>query len=223
MTDETRTRFLAAIAKHVPVDRVIEVHLFGAIRQGGIESGVAVIAVELEQAITLDVDGGYIPEGDVAEAAALESTEEVIVHDQLADEVAFVADETTAEPSPYADDEPTAPIVTGAAEEPTTAELPDMVEELDEASAVDDLEDDAAPAPPEKASRYTVYSARYRHILKGMDRGKWEVSVTEVADAPLLTVDAVVRGVQRRSGDVDETVRLSGDEFRAALPAPMAS
>ena len=42
----------------------------------------------------------------------------------------------------------------------------------------------------------------------------------EEADAPLLTVDAVVRGVTRRSGDADETIRLSGDEFRAALPEP---
>ena len=70
--------------------------------------------------------------------------------------------------------------------------------------------------------RYTVYTARYRLTLKGPDRGKWEVTVTEEADAPLLTVDAVVRGVQRRSGDVDETVRLSGDEVRAALPMPAA-
>jgi hypothetical protein len=51
-----------------------------------------------------------------------------------------------------------------------------------------------------------------------MDRGKWEVTVTDEADAPLLTIDAVVRGVQRRSGDVDDTMRLSGDEFRATLP-----
>ena len=68
--------------------------------------------------------------------------------------------------------------------------------------------------------RYVVCTARYRHTLKGPDRGKWEVTVTEEADAPLLTVDAVVRGVQRRSGDVDEIVRLSGDELRAALPVP---
>jgi hypothetical protein len=74
-----------------------------------------------------------------------------------------------------------------------------------------------APAPPR---RYVVCTARYRHTLKGPDRGKWEVTVTEEADAPLLTVDAVVRGVQRRSGDVDEIVRLSGDELRAALPVP---
>ncbi len=64
-----------------------------------------------------------------------------------------------------------------------------------------------------------MYSARYRHTLKGPDRGKWEASVTEEADAPLDTVGAVVRGVSRRSGDADESVRLSGDEYRALLSA----
>jgi hypothetical protein len=43
------------------------------------------------------------------------------------------------------------------------------------------------------------------------------VSVTEEGDAPLLTVDAVVRGVQRRTGEVDEIVRLSGDDVRLGL------
>src|SRR6476620_86700 len=73
---------------------------------------------------------------------------------------------------------------------------------------------------PRPRRRYAVFTARYRHTLKGPDRGKWEVTVTEEAEAPLLAVDAVVRGVQRRSGDVDEIVRLSGDELRAALPVP---
>ena len=141
MTDETRTRFLTAIAAQLPVERIVEIHLFGAIRQGGMESGVAVVAVELP----------------VADAAA-EQTDDVV----------------------------------------------DVEPEVDEAPA---------------ARRYTVFSARYRHTLKGPDRGKWETSVTEEADAPLLTVDAVVRGVQRRSGDVDEIVRLTGDELRAAVPA----
>ena len=82
---------------------------------------------------------------------------------------------------------------------------------------------DVEPVVAARARRYTVYSARYRHTLKGPDRGKWETSVTEEADAPLLTVDAVVRGVQRRSGDVDEIVRLTGDELRAAVPAIAAT
>jgi hypothetical protein len=196
MTDETRARFLAAIAKQIPADKVIEVHLFAGIRQGGTESGVAVVAVERAPVPSIDVDGGYIPPADVAEVAEVETPAEVVVHDQLADETAFVADETMTDASPYAD----------------VALAPDAPEESEEPTF----------SPPAPASRYIVYSARYRLTLKGLDRGKWEVSVTEEADAPLLTVDAVVRGVQRRSGDVDETVRLSGDEFRAALPAPVA-
>lgn len=198
MTDETRARFLASIAKQLPADRVIEAHLFGAIRQGGVESGVAVVVVALEPApsstlpTSFDVDGGYVPPQAVAEAAALESPIAVAVHDQLTGEPAFVADEVSDEDSPYA---------------PAPSS---MDPELELAQGIESVR---APAP-----RFTVYSARYRHTLKGLDRGKWEVNVTEQADAPLLTVDAVVRGVQRRSGDADEVVRLSGDDFRAALP-----
>jgi hypothetical protein len=68
-------------------------------------------------------------------------------------------------------------------------------------------------------SRIVVYTARYRYTLKGPDRGKWETNIVAEADAPLVTVDAVVRGVQRRSGDVDDATRLDGDEVRAILDA----
>jgi hypothetical protein len=67
--------------------------------------------------------------------------------------------------------------------------------------------------------RLAVYTARYRLILKGPDRGKWELTVRAEADAPLVTVDKVVRGVQTRAGDVEGAERLTGDEFRALLPA----
>jgi hypothetical protein len=184
MTDDVRDRFLAGIAAQLPVERVKELHLFGAIRQGGSESGIAVIAVERDERaepITVDVDGGFVPPPAVAEAAAVESTAEVVIQEQLDDESRFVADEVVDETA-------------------TPEAAP------------------SAPSTAPAAARYTVYTARYRLTLKGLDRGKWEMSVTEEADAPLLTVDAVVRGVSRRSGDADETVRLSGDEFRAALP-----
>jgi len=168
VTDETRARFLAAIAAQLPADRIVEVHLFPAIRQGGMESGVAVIAVEREG-----------PASDATATPADEGREDAVP--------------AIDEESPYVD----------AAEAVAEAELGER-----EASVIP-----AATAP----RRYTVYSARYRHTLKGPDRGKWEVSVTEEADAPLLTVDAVVRGVQRRTGEVDEIVRLSGDEVRLGL------
>jgi hypothetical protein len=65
--------------------------------------------------------------------------------------------------------------------------------------------------------RHVVYTARYRQTLKGVDRGKWEANVVAEADAPLVTIDAVVRGVLRRSGDVDEPTRMEGDEVRAFI------
>ena len=159
MTDETKTRFLAGIAAQVPAERVAEVHLFGAIRQGGQESGVAVIAVQLP--------------GDERTSGTAESD-------------------------------------AGAPDDA----LPD------DASTDDALPQDSVSIADVMPTRYTVYTARFRHTLKGPERGKWELAVTEEADAPLLTVDAVVRGVSRRSGEADETIRLSGDEFRAALPEP---
>jgi hypothetical protein len=189
--DETRARFLAAIAKQLPAERIAEAHLFAAIRQGGVESGVAVIALEPEQVDEapqepsdepIATEASEVP--DAADATAVnETVAEADVNDALGEDVDDVPADADDD-SPYADVAP--PVV-------------------------------AAPAPPR---RYVVCTARYRHTLKGPDRGKWEVTVTEEADAPLLTVDAVVRGVQRRSGDVDEIVRLSGDELRAALPVP---
>jgi hypothetical protein len=189
--DETRARFLAAIAKQLPAERIAEAHLFAAIRQGGVESGVAVIALEQEpvetpqdpgeEQLATEASGSLdaVDVADVKESFGAADVNEALGED--ADDVPADADDD----SPYADDlEPVAI---------------------------------AAPAP---ARRYVVCTARYRHTLKGPDRGKWEVTVTEEADAPLLTVDAVVRGVQRRLGDVDEIVRLSGDELRAAVPVP---
>jgi hypothetical protein len=118
---ESRARFLRAIAGELPVARVAELHLFPALRQGGVESGVAVIAA--------------LPE------------------------------------------------IAGAGD----------------------------TAPP---SRHTILTARYRLALKGPERGKWEFSLVAEADAPLVTLDAVVRGVQKRAGDTAEPERLSADAMR---------
>ena len=188
--DETRARFLAAIAKQLPAERIAEAHLFAAIRQGGVESGVAVIALEQEQVaeeLPQALTGGDVATEPAESQAADDVVDAVDVEETLG---AADAEELTAEAdddSPYASEIDVEPVAV------------------------------AAPAPPR---RYVVCTARYRHTLKGPDRGKWEVTVTEEADAPLLTIDAVVRGVQRRSGDLDEIVRLSGDELRAALPVP---
>jgi hypothetical protein len=196
MMDETRARFLSSIASQLQVERVAEVHLFPAIRQGGIESGVAVLALDLAVAPSPAAD-------DVA--AVGESEQAAVIAEQL--EEANEA-ELAAESSVLVERDS---VVDGG--------VPEEIDERDgraeEEQEVEEAEMEPAPRPAPR--RFTVYTARYRHTLKGPDRGKWEVSVTEEADAPLLTVDAVVRGVQRRSGEVDDIVRLTGDEMRAEV------
>lgn len=68
--------------------------------------------------------------------------------------------------------------------------------------------------------RHVIYTARYRATLKGPDRGKWEFDLKAEADATLITVDEVVRGVGMRAGDASEVRRFTGDEFRELVPAP---
>lgn len=123
--NETTERFFRDIADRVGYHQVAELHLFPAIRQGGQESGVAVVAAHP------DVE---TPEGAV--------------------------------------------------------------------------------------ERHVVYTARYRATLKGPDRGKWEFEAKAEADAPLVTVDEVVRGVVQRSGDEIQPERIDGEQFRAIVPAP---
>jgi len=128
--NETTERFLRDIAERIGSDRVTELHLFPAVRQGGVEAGLAVVAA--------------VPVTDIADAE---------------------------------------PLVTSS-------------------------------------QRHVVYTARYRHHIKGGDRGQWSVEVVAEADAPLVTVDQVVRGVVRRAGEEFEPERISGDQFRAIVPAP---
>jgi hypothetical protein len=72
---ETQQRFLRAIAERLPKEQVVEVHLFPAIRQGGVETGVAVVA-ERPRALVLEgepASGNGSGEPDVA--VAVDDTE----------------------------------------------------------------------------------------------------------------------------------------------------
>jgi hypothetical protein len=73
--------------------------------------------------------------------------------------------------------------------------------------------------------RHTVFTARYRHTLKGPDRGKWEVDVQAEADAPLITLDQVVRGVMKRAGEPFEPEKISASAFKTIVEgaAPAAT
>jgi len=105
--------------------------------------------------------------------------------------------------------------------EPAAVQPPDEVPD-DTRTAHDD---DVAGAPVGRIEtprgRHTVFSARYRLTIKGPERGRWEVDVVEEADAPLLTVEMVVRGVQRRSGEGADPERLDGPRLQELL-APAA-
>lgn len=80
---ETQHRFLKEIAARVPAGHVAEVRLFPSLRQGRVESGVAVLAVEA----TTSPDAGpgdATPAGDVAPPDALAA--EVPATELLAEE-----------------------------------------------------------------------------------------------------------------------------------------
>lgn len=165
----TRERFLLAIAAELPAERFIELHFFQPIRQGGVESGVAVIAAYPEsQPQIILADAPPPPDAVPSEAEAV------------------IASEASGHPS---------------------QRVP-LLAEQDENQLLRPV------APQDDTKRYTVYSARYKLVLKGPDRGKWECSVVAEADAPLVTVESVVRGVMRRSGDAEEPERMTGDEAR---------
>lgn len=118
LASDARERFLLAIADAVAPERLAELHFFPPIRQGPLETGVAVVAAE--------------------------------------------------------------PLVPGR-------------------------------------ERHVVFTARYRWTRKGPERGRWEAEVVAEADAPLVTVEAVVRGVQQRANDAIEPERVGGDDARARI------
>ena len=79
-----------------------------------------------------------------------------------------------------------------------------------------------APVAPEISdrSRLSIHTAHFRHTVKGPDRGKWEFTMVHDADAPIETVESVVRGVARRAGEDGEPELLSADDFRDAITKP---
>jgi len=198
---ETQQRFLRAIAERVPSEQVVEVHLFPPIRQGGVETGVAVVAEDPRKRapesvpLTVEVNG----------------TVEVV----------------TAQQVQHGHDEPQAAAAAvevaeiDVAEE-EVAELDVVEPDVSEVESTATERDDESNAAEPPLSRLTIHTARYRLTLKGVDRGKWEVDVVAEADAPLDAVEAVIRGVQRRSGEGADPDRLTTDAFREALDAPLS-
>jgi hypothetical protein len=148
---ETTERFLRDIADRIGLQAVDEVRLFPPLRQGGVETGVAVVA-----ALPLPPEPQHAHEADGPPEALSESAGEEFL--------------------------------------PIEEEEREII-----------------------VHRHTVFTARYRHTIKGPDRGKWEVDVQAEADAPLVTIDQVVRGVMKRAGEPFEPERITASEFKTIV------
>ncbi|MEO7362163.1 MAG: hypothetical protein ABI120_17670 [Gemmatimonadaceae bacterium] len=207
-------RFLRAILDKVPLDRIQELHLFAPLRQGTIETGIAVVAarvivldeIAVPTPLELQLDGDASTPVDPTEAEAVEfaveETEEVV---EMNNE------------SPYADEPVQLKLVpsseSAAAEDDERAGRTTAL--ITSAPEVINAEAD------ESSVRYTVYTAWYRLIIKGPERGKWEMDVVDEADAPLVAVETVVRGVQRRAGEETATVRYDASQLAHVLRLPV--
>ncbi len=182
--DETRERFLREVVARVPVARLVELHLFPPMRQGVIETGVAVVAA-LPEPPRMPVPSMPLPS---------------------------VADEAIAiEPLPG---EPEA----GEPEAGEAGAPPDHAAGAEGPSSESSPAGSPEPTPGDgRPVRHVVYTARYRLTRKGPDRGKWEAEVVAEADAPLVTVEAVVRGVRERTAEAGDPERMTGADVGAAL------
>jgi hypothetical protein len=309
MNDTTR-RFLDAVLERVPEARIVEVRLFPAIRQGGVESGIAVLAVdpdpplpipdapELEAGlesmfepfgedsardgetpvdlVAIDDDAANVDPDTVVPAtrATTDAEAPLSVPPQRAttdaeaphsvvppQRVTTAADAplsvvpakratASAEPEPsvvppHALDDRTTAIemrhegITDAPtqELPVAPDQPTSEIAIDLARAGSDSAAEAAPdedialgdilalpSPDERAApghdRLAILCARYKLIVKGPDRGKWDVEIVHQADAPLGTLDHVIKGVVRRSGDDAVPERYTRQSLRDLLDAP---
>ena len=223
--EETRERFVREIVARVPLARLVELHLFAPMRQGGMESGVAVLAALLEVPeeetvpvlASSDEPIATEPTADavapVEDALLVEPAEEVVLDEALAPERCDPTEAAAGPPpdAPDVDDAEEQPAETASETAAAPADTVDLAELVaDSPVAPPELAAPAAPAAAPRRHRHTIFTARYRLVLKGPERGRWDVEVREEADAPLITVEAVVRGVQARAGDAGDPERLDG-------------
>ena len=234
--ETTRERFLLAIAAELPAERFIELHFFHPIRQSGIESGVAVIAAypEVQPEVVL-ADAPPVEEPVVLDdLVVLSEAPPVILSEAppviLSEAKDLLLDQESEQQilrrsAPQDDREGVVPQDDRGSRSAPQDDRDGVVPQDDRGSRSAPQDDNAegVASRDEKTRRYTVYSARYKLVLKGPDRGKWEFTLVAEADAPLVTVESVVRGVMRRSGDAEEPERMSGDEARAYLLTPLRS
>lgn len=227
---EVAERFLKAVVAAVPLALIEELHLFSPLRQGTVETGIAVLAARVPEP-AVEETGADEPGlfGDTAAAPAADaltadaSTADASTADDLTTE-ALAAGESASADDEIVFEHDVHVVAAEGDDDEDVSEADDAgvvvsAEEGEEAEAM--ATDETAPAAaPVKPVRHTVYTARYRYVIKGPERGRWESSIKAEADAPLVTVETVVRGVQRRAGEESEIVRYTGAQIARALRVP---
>ena len=111
------------------------------------------------------------------------------------------------------------PVESGVAIVATKEPMPVAVAE-EQVNAEGDLIADEIRITSAHPDRLSILTAHFRHTVKGPDRGKWEFTMVHDADAPIETVERVVRGVARRAGEDGEPELLSAADFNKALTEP---
>lgn len=228
---EVTERFLRAVIAEVPLELIEELHLFSPLRQGTVETGIAVLAArkaapvveeQLELAEEQQAAAADAPEAVTAEATEPEAEEQQTAIAESPE--AEGAEQQTAIAAEAEAIEPEAGVAEAEGAEPAV-EAPAVEAPAIEATDVEAAEVPAAAVStrPLSTQRHTVFTARYRYVIKGPERGKWEASLKAEADAPLITVETVVRGVQRRAGEESEIVRYSAAQIARALRVPLAN
>jgi hypothetical protein len=207
-------RFLRTVVADVPLALIEELHLFSPLRQGTVETGIAVLAARVPLAPSEEPPAGQHADepqlplaGDAQHVEAIEPG---------------LPDAVDGDDDDHDHDHDALPVIATAGDDDEDVSY---VEELAaDASADEGDEADAVALEPAPAAvrpvRHTVYTARYRYVIKGPERGKWESSIKAEADAPLITVETVVRGVQRRAGEDSEIVRYTAAQLAKALRLP---
>ncbi|MEO7962523.1 MAG: hypothetical protein ABIT38_01285 [Gemmatimonadaceae bacterium] len=182
-----------------------ETTLGRSVEQGGS------VASGIESTGIADAEGGDDESGDALEvdgdaADLIASGEGHVRSANLSDrEVVRVSSEGSADAPPFDENERVESIALG-----DILALPGRVSEANI----------TANAPIDPTKRYAILTASYKLVLKGPDRGKWEVDIVHEADAPLATVERVARGVARRAGDESDPEHFSGDELRHVIEKP---
>jgi hypothetical protein len=111
------------------------------------------------------------------------------------------------------------PVESGVAIVATKEPMPMAVAD-EQVSAEEEVTVDEMRIASARPDRLSILTAHFRHTVKGPDRGKWEFTMVHDADAPIETVESVVRGVARRSGEDGEPELLSATDFQKALTEP---